>query len=162
MKVLHLNTLATRPNQEGENKIKRSREGRGEKRDQYGRSKQFYIENDFPVPDHLFEDGDEKDLEYDEDNNLILEDHEVDYEAYPTVLSMKEFSFVIDNEKIGSTIFTKGGEMVQVLESSFEIYAQIEWMDRGLLSKWWVNFKFWVEEKFRREDKKETENNLQD
>lgn len=152
MKVLHLSTLATKPNSEGENKIKRSKEGNGEKRDQYGRSKSWYLENDFPLPTHLFDEDGEKDLEYDIDGNLILEETEYDFEAFPTVLVLKEFSFAIDNENLGSSVFTKGGEIIQVLETSFEIYAQIEWMERSWVSKQLVNLKYWFQEKFKKKE----------
>lgn len=155
LKLLHLSVLSVKPNESGDDKIKKSKEFKSAPRDTYGRSREFYIENDFPVPDHLFE-TQEEGLEYDEDGLLLLDDKDIRYEAYPMILDVLDFSYCSDSDKIGSMLVTKSGEAIDILESSFEVYSQIDWMNKSWASRKWEDFKYCIS------NKKETENGLQD
>lgn len=153
--LLHLSALSVKPNENGDKKIQKSKEGKGESRDTYGRSREFYTENNLPIPTHLFESS-EEDLEYDEEGLLLLDDEDIKYEASPLIIDLLDFSYCSDSDKIGSMLVTKSGEAIDILESSFEVYSQIDWMNKSWVSRNWEDFKYWVS------NKKETENGLQD
>lgn len=141
--LLHLSALSVKPNENGDEKIKKSKTFKGAPRDTYGRTKDWYDENDFPIPDHLFESS-EDDLEYDEEGMLLLDDEDIKYEASPLIIDLLDFSYCTDSDKIGSMLVTKSGEALDILESSFEVYAQIDWINKNWLDKQWSNFTDWV------------------
>ena len=139
MKILYLTTVDTVPSQEGEEKIERAlqkQKSGEEKRDDYGRTKNWYIENEFKVPEHFFED---EESEIDEDGNIHLLPEEMEYSFSDYILRLDYFLDATDDEEIGSIVSTTTGKYIHVEETAEQInlyisYLNLSWFERLKIS----------------------------
>lgn len=130
VKLLRLNVVSLHDideNEFGVNTEKRVR-------DMYGRNAEFYEDIGMEAPEHMFksyldEEDEGEEGEFDEDEELET------VTVYPTILDLTEFSFCINNSSIGSSLFTKGGEIINVYETSDQVYAQVEYLNMNWIEK---------------------------
>lgn len=113
-------SISIKPNQKGLDRIYKEMFPDDDNEEEH--SAQWYRDLGLNVPEHLSEDEDKtKILGLD----LELEDDEVDITEKPSFMMKDEVSFVEQNSKIGSTIYTKSGFEVRVKETKEEIINKL-------------------------------------
>ena len=126
MKLLYLNSVITIPNSEGEKKIVKALENK-EKTDDNGKNLEWYKDMGLRPP----KDMEEEDVpEISEDGFMKLKPSEFEYDFVDCVLRLDDFSSCIDNQEIGSIIYTRHADEIWVEESSEEIYGYITILTR--------------------------------
>ena len=132
VKYLRLNVVSLHDDYEGDYEVNRDKT----ERDIYGRTPEFYEDMNMEIPEHMFDKFEEED-----DEDEFYEDEAETIMAFPTILDLDEFSFCINNSSLGSSLFTKGGEIITVYETSDQIYAQIEELNRSWFQRLINKFK---------------------
>jgi hypothetical protein len=125
MKLLYLNSVITVTNQKGEEKVKKALSG-NVKKDESSLPKSWYTEQNLKPPIDVEDD----ELEVDENGMIFLQEDEFDYDFVDCVLRLDDFSSCVDNEKIGSVVYTRDGDEMWVEQTSEEIYAYITVLTR--------------------------------
>jgi hypothetical protein len=112
MKLLFLTSVSQKPTQAGEEKIKKAFKTDKEE----GLPASWYREQNILPP---------KELEDNTNGMILLTEEEFEYVFTDCVLKLDDFSSCVDDEKIGTIIYTMGGEELWVEETSEEIYNYI-------------------------------------
>jgi hypothetical protein len=123
MKLLYLNSVVQIPNEKGEQKIKKALNG--VPKDENGMSAKWYEDMGIKPPKNL-----EESPEIDENGMIFLQEEEFDYDFVDCILRLDDFSSCVDNEKIGSILYTRDGDEMWIEQTSEEIYAYITVLTR--------------------------------
>lgn len=137
MKLLYLTSVLAVPNELGEQKIKEATEEDGGHID--------YESLGIRAPKGK--------PTMDEDGNIRLLEHEVEYTGMGCILNLEEFSTAVDNEKLGSIVYTKDGSELWIFEDTEELSEYIEYLSLNSFEKWWIGFKISFSSFFRRKNK---------
>lgn len=137
MKLLYLTSVLTLPNEKGELKIKEATEDDG-------------VHIDFESMGIRAPKG--KPI-IDSEGNIALMEDEIDYAGVDCILNLDEFSSCVDNEKLGSVIYTKDGGELWVHNTVEDISEYIEYLSLGSFERAWIGFKFSVSNLFRGKNK---------
>lgn len=137
MKLLYLTSVLTLPNKKGELKIKEATEDDG-------------IHIDFESMGIRAPKGKPS---IDEDGNIRLMEDEIEYAGISAILNLDEFSSCVNNEKLGSVVYTKDGGEIWVHEEVEEISEYIEFLSLTSFERWWIGFKISLSNFFRRKPK---------
>lgn len=142
MKLMYLTSVLTLPNEKGEQKIKEATEEDGGHIDY--ESLGIRAPKGKPI--------------IDENGHISLLEDEIEYTGVSAVLNIDEFSSCVDNEKLGSVIYTKDGGELWVHETVEEVTDYLEYLSLSEFSKWWIGFKMSVKsfrfsDLFRRKQK---------
>lgn len=89
----------------------------------------------------------------DSDGNIHLLEDEIDYAGVDCILNLDEFSSCVDNEKLGSVIYTKDGGELWVHNTVEEISEYIEYLSLNSFERAWIGLKISVSNFFRRKNK---------
>lgn len=125
MKLLYLNSVITVANEKGEQKVKKALDG-NVKKDEDSLPKSWYTEQNLKPPI----DAQDDELEIDENGMVFLQEDEFDYDFVDCILRLDDFSSCVDNEKLGSIIYTRDGDEMWVEETVEQIYAYITVLTR--------------------------------
>lgn len=125
MKLLYLTSVLAVPNELGEQKIKEATEDDG-------------IHIDFESMGIRAPKGKPT---VDEDGNIRLLEHEVEYTGMGCILNLDEFSTAVDNEKLGSIVYTKDGSELWIFEDTEQLSDYIEYISLNSFEKAWIGFK---------------------
>ena len=150
MKKLYLTTVVTVPSEEGQKRIDEALEKRNLGiqnifKDEKGRSRADWetILGDDKVPDWF--EQEEKEFyknnpssEINENDEMFLENHELEYEFLDYLVPLKNIIDVTDTQEIGSIIILKNGMSVHVEET----VEHINFMIYMLTMSWWDRLKF--------------------
>ena len=128
MKLMYLTSVLTLPIEKGEQKIKEATEEDGGHIDY--ESMGIRAPKGKPI--------------IDENGHISLLEDEIEYAGVSAVLNIDEFSSCVDNEKIGSVIYTKDGGELWVHETVEEVSDYVEYLTLSDFSKWWIGFKISV------------------
>lgn len=142
MKLLYLTSVLAVPNELGEQKIKEATEDDGGHID--------YESLGIRAPKGK--------ASIDENGNIALLEHEVEYTGVSAILNLDEFSSCVDNEKLGSVVYTKDGGELWVFQDVEEISDYIEYISLSSFERAWIGLKITVSNFFRR--KQTTENKI--
>lgn len=134
MKLLYLTSVLAIPNELGEQKIKEATDDDGGHID--------YESLGIRAPKGK--------PTVDEDGNIRLLEHEVEYTGVGCILNLDEFSSCVNNEKLGSVVYTKDGGELWVFQDVEEISDYIEYISLSSFERWWIGFKIFVSNLFRR------------
>lgn len=132
MKVMFLTSILLVPNNEGEAKIEKvisKKRGSGEPRDSNGNTAEWYRDMNLRVPKELL-DLEEDEDNIDEDGNIFLQEHEMEYDFVDSLLVLSEFQSCVDNQRIGSVVYLKDGSEMHVEETAEEILYYIGYLTR--------------------------------
>lgn len=152
MKLLYLTSVLIVPSAEGEVKIKkalkRTKNGR-ELKDEHGRTREQYEDLGIPTPNFFTENEDTPEIS--EDGTILLREEEMEFNFVDAIIKLKDFSSCIDNQQIGSVIYTRQGDEIHVEESVEDIFSYINYLTRpwheritdSIKSKWWRIKYFW-------------------
>ena len=141
MKLLYLTSVLAVPNELGEQKIKEATEDDGG----HINYESLGIRAPKGKPS------------IDENGNIALLEHEVEYTGMGCILNIEEFSTAVDNEKLGSIIYTKDGSELWVFEDTEELSDYINYLSLSSFEKAWIGFKISVSNFFRRKPKVDLE-----
>ena len=150
MKRLYLTAVVTVPSEEGQKRIDEALEKRNLGiqnifKDEKGRSRADWetILGDDKVPDWF--EQEEKEFyknnpssEINENDEMFLENHELEYEFLDYLVPLKNIIDVTDTQEIGSIIILKNGMSVHVEET----VEHINFMIYMLTMSWWEKLKF--------------------
>ena len=150
MKRLYLTAVVTVPSEEGQKRIDEALEKRNLGiqnifKDEKGRSRADWetILGDDKVPDWF--EQEEKEFyknnpssEINENDEMFLENHELEYEFLDYLVPLKNIIDVTDTQEIGSIIILKNGISVHVEET----VEHINFMIYMLTMSWWDRLKF--------------------
>ena len=150
MKRLYLTAVVTVPSEEGQKRIDEALEKRNLGiqnifKDEKGRSRADWetILGDDEVPDWF--EQEEKEFyknnpssEINENDEMFLENHELEYEFLDYLVPLKNIIDVTDTQEIGSIIILKNGMSVHVEET----VEHINFMIYMLTMSWWDRLKF--------------------
>ncbi len=150
MKRLYLTAVVTVPSEEGQKRIDEALEKRNLGiqnifKDEKGRSRADWetILGDDKVPDWF--EQEEKEFyknnpssEINENDEMFLENHELEYEFLDYLVPLKNIIDVTDTQEIGSVIILKNGMSVHVEET----VEHINFMIYMLTMSWWDRLKF--------------------
>ncbi len=150
MKRLYLTAVVTVPSEEGQKRIDEALEKRNLGiqnifKDEKGRSRADWetILGDDKVPDWF--EQEEKEFyknnpssEINENDEMFLENHELEYEFLDYLVPLKNIIDVTDTQEIGSIIILKNGMSVHVEET----VEHINFMIYMLTMSWWDRLKF--------------------
>ena len=150
MKRLYLTAVVTVPSEEGQKRIDEALEKRNLGiqnifKDEKGRSRADWetILGDDKVPDWF--EQEEKEFyknnpssEINENDEMFLENHELEYEFLDYLVPLKNIIDVTDTQEIGSIIILKNGMSVHVEET----VEHINFMIYMLTMSWWYRLKF--------------------
>ena len=150
MKKLYLTAVITVPSEEGQKRIDEALEKRNLGiqnifKDEKGRSRADWetILGDDKVPDWF--EQEEKEFyksnpssEINENDEMFLENHELEYEFLDYLVPLKNIIDVTDTQEIGSIIILKNGMSVHVEET----VEHINFMIYMLTMSWWEKLKF--------------------
>ena len=150
MKRLYLTVVVTVPSEEGQKRIDEALEKRNLGiqnifKDEKGRSRADWetILGDDKVPDWF--EQEEKEFyknnpssEINENDEMFLENHELEYEFLDYLVPLKNIIDVTDTQEIGSIIILKNGMSVHVEET----VEHINFMIYMLTMSWWDRLKF--------------------
>ena len=150
MKRLYLTAVVTVPPEEGQKRIDEALEKRNLGiqnifKDEKGRSRADWetILGDDKVPDWF--EQEEKEFyknnpssEINENDEMFLENHELEYEFLDYLVPLKNIIDVTDTQEIGSIIILKNGMSVHVEET----VEHINFMIYMLTMSWWDRLKF--------------------
>ena len=150
MKRLYLTAVVTVPSEEGQKRIDEALEKRNLGiqnifKDEKGRSRADWetILGDDKVPDWF--EQEEKEFyknnpssEINENDEMFLENHELEYEFLDYLVPLKNIIDVTDTQEIGSIIILKNGMSVHVEET----VEYINFMIYMLTMSWWDRLKF--------------------
>ncbi len=150
MKRLYLTAVVTVPSEEGQKRIDEALEKRNLGiqnifKDEKGRSRADWetILGDDKVPDWF--EQEEKEFyknnpssEINENDEMFLENHELEYEFLDYLVPLKNIIDVTDTQEIGSVIILKNGMSVHVEET----VEHINFMIYMLTMSWWDKLKF--------------------
>lgn len=125
MKLLYLNSVITITNEKGEQKVKKALSA-NVKKDDNSLPKSWYTEQNLKPPIDVEDD----ESEIDENGMIFLVEDEFDYDFVDCILRLDDFSFCVDNEKLGSVIYTKVGDEMWVEETCEEIFSYIAVLTR--------------------------------
>ena len=137
MKLLYLTSVLTLPNEKGKLKIEEATDEEGTHID--------YESLGIRAPK-----GKPK---IDEDGNIRLLEDEIEYAGVEAILNLEEFSSCVNNDKLGSVVYTRDGGELWVHELAEEIGDYIEYMSLNSFQKWWMGFKITVSNFLRRKKK---------
>lgn len=137
MKLLYLMSVLTLPNEKGELKIKEATE-----------EDEGHI--DYESLGIRAPKGKPK---IDEFGNINLMEDEIDYAGVDCILNLSEFSSCVDNEKLGSVIYTKDGGELWVHNTVEDISEYIEYLSLNSFERAWIGLKISVLSLFRRKNK---------
>lgn len=132
VKLLYLTSVLLVPNSEGEEKIEKvikRRKGGGEPMDDNDKSADWYRDMNIKVPKHLLDEENDEDS-IDEDGNILLQEHEMEYEFVDSVIVLSEFQSCVENQRIGAIVYLKDSSELHVEESVMEIWEQIDYLQR--------------------------------
>lgn len=161
MKRLYLTAVVTVPSEEGQKRIDEALEKRNLGiqnifKDEKGRSRADWetILGDDKVPDWF--EQEEKDYyknnpssEINENDEIFLENHELEYDFVDYLLPLKNFFDMRDAPEIGSYIKTVDGEIVHVEQTVEEINLYLTMLELS----WWEKFKIRFSNLFERKNK---------
>ena len=134
MKLMYLTSVLTLPNEKGEQKIKEATE-----------------DNDGHIDyESLGIRAPKGKPTIDENGHISLLEDEIEYAGVSAVLNIDEFSSCVDNEKLGSVIYTKDGGELWVHENVEEITDYLEYLSLNIFEKWWIGFKIHFFNLFRK------------
>ena len=150
MKRLYLTAVVIVPSEEGQKRIDEALEKRNLGiqnifKDEKGRSRADWetILGDDKVPDWF--EQEEKEFyknnpssEINENDEMFLENHELEYEFLDYLVPLKNIIDVTDTQEIGSIIILKNGMSVHVEET----VEHINFMIYMLTMSWWDRLKF--------------------
>lgn len=157
MKLLHLTSIITKPNEVGQQKIKKalkqgiSFELESDTDSEGNYTKKWFLDNNLKVPKHLLNEDDN--LEISDEGTILLREGEFEYEGVDLVFKLDDFSSCIDNEQMGCVIYSTSGDEYWVFENSEEVADYINWLTTSDFKKWWVGVKISVSDFFRRKNK---------
>jgi hypothetical protein len=137
MKLLYLTSVLAVPNELGEQKIKEAIEVDGSHID--------YESLGIRAPKGK--------PSIDQDGNIRLLEDEVDYTGMECILNLDEFSSCVDNEKLGSVIYTKDGGELWIFQEVDEVSDYIEFLSLNSFERWWIGFKIYVLSLFRQKQR---------
>lgn len=148
MKLLYLTSVVTRPNEAGQQKIKRATSPKQNNND--GSLPRSWYEAQGLIPPSGLEDDN---LEISDEGTILLREGEFEYEGVDLVFKLDEFSSCIDNEQMGCVIYSTSGDEYWVMEEAQEVADYITWLTTSDFKKWWVGVKISVSDFFRRKKK---------
>ena len=137
MKLLYLTSVLAVPNELGEQKIKEATE----------------VDSSYIDYESLGIRAPKGKPSLDSDGNIHLLEHEVEYTGMGCILNLDEFSTAVDNEKLGSIIYTKDGSELWIFEDTEELSDYIEYISLSSFEKAWIGFKISFSNFFRRKNK---------
>lgn len=133
MKRLYLTAFELVPNEKGEERVKKAnaKEELGEP--EIG-SKRWFAEQGIASPKGV-EDEEEDEPEIDAITGFLkLKDDEVDTVETVVIVNLDEFSLAVDEDTF-TTVWTKSGTYIKVLESAYEIDFQIDELNKNIFQK---------------------------
>ena len=137
MKLLYLTSVLTLPNAKGELKIKEATDEDG-------------VHIDFEALGIKAPKGKPA---IDSEGNIHLMEDEIEYAGVEAILNLDEFSTAVDNEKLGSIVYTKDGSELWVFEEVEELSEYIEFLSLNSFEKAWIGLKIAFSNFFRRKNK---------
>lgn len=137
MKLLYLTSILTLPNELGEQKIKEATD----------------IDEGYIDYESLGIRAPKGKPTIDEDGNIRLLEHEIEYAGIEAILNLEEFSSCVNNDKLGSVVYTRDGGELWVFQDVEEISDYIEYLSLNSFQKAWIGFKISVLSLFRRKNK---------
>ena len=137
MKLLYLTSVLAIPNELGEQKIKEATE----------------VDSSYIDYESLGIRAPKGKPSLDSDGNIHLLEHEVEYTGMECILNLDEFSTAVDNEKLGSIVYTKDGSELWVYEEVEELSEYIEFLSLSSFEKAWIGLKIAFSNFFRRKNK---------
>lgn len=132
MKLLYLNSVITKANAKGEEKVQKAINKSSHNKNDGSLSKSWFEEQGLKPPEDL-EDEDIPNIS--EDGTIFLKEGEFDYDFSFAILNLKEFNSCINNSIIGSIIYTKDGGEIWVSETAEEVLSQIEYLNLNWLGR---------------------------
>lgn len=102
-------------------------------KDEYGRTAEFYLDQNISIPPELKEN---------KSSDLLKFDLEKDYDEYEieVVVNLDQFVMCVDDEEEGCTIYLNSGHNVFVLEQAIDVTTQIWGHSRSN----WEKFKEYI------------------
>lgn len=99
-----------------------------------------------------------KDLEedtpiVDKNGMMELEEDEVEYIHNEVIIDRSDFSTAIDTSDGLTTVYTKSGVIIDVIEDTDDIYAQIFLLDQSWFDKNWEDLKWRIKKIFKKKEK---------
>lgn len=137
MKLLYLTSVLTLPNEKGEQKIKEATE----------------VDSAYIDYESLGIRAPKGKPSIDENGHIHLMEDEVEYAGISAILNLDEFSTAVDNEKLGSIVYTKDGSELWVFETTEDLSDYIEYISLSSFEKAWMGFKISVLSLFRHKNK---------
>lgn len=145
-KYLHLTAIKKELTDEAQDKIDawENMDDGGEPTCSSGNTREFYDNMGLKVPDSLIAAEKElnKPLDLDEETDYV-------YEYSDAIVDLKEFRFAVnldENEDLGCDVWLKGNAKMTVAESAYDIYAQIDYLERS----WFTKIKDKIKEKWNK------------
>ena len=137
MKLLYLTSVLAIPNELGEQKIKEATE----------------VDSSYIDYESLGIRAPKGKPSIDSEGNIHLLEDEVEYTGMGCILNLDEFSTAVDNEKLGSIVYTKDGSELWIFEDTEELSEYIEYISLSSFEKAWIGLKIAFSNFFRRKNK---------
>ena len=149
MKRLYLTAVVTVPSEEGQKRIDEALEKQNLSmiqevfKDEHGHTREFYEDISAKLPNGFVEAEKEfyknnSSSEINENGEIFLENHELEYDFTDYLVPLKNIIDVTDTQEIGSVIILKNGMSVHVEET----VEHINFMIYMLTMSWWDRLKF--------------------
>ena len=134
-KVLMLTSVYKQVNEKGLERVEKIRSEYGKsKKDDYGRTAEWYEDAGLPVPEYFSQN--EQD-EVDQEGMVPIKEDELEEVLEPVIVSLSDFSsaITIADEDEYTTVYTKSGISYPVVENVYEIYSQIDYLQQSFLDR---------------------------